>query len=365
MAKTRELRTLQSDADHLRTNLHNKVMRSKSTQEVFLQRRDALSQASSDADRLFVSQLQNRGRSQTKDVEDARRRYEVMRKSIQEKFEEKEDIAYKLVDLVLDRFAQDCERCVRLQQVCNVPANSHVCTTCRTDVVRCTGDADWDGFDLMWNAADPLDQQVDEFLLNNLSDLATFQKLKNDEASAWALLQPYSDRSGLSAQERQELSRLSEERQQMRKSLELIRANSFYDDIAYQELLSLREVLTICGNAASRWWSDYDDELNKWTGYPTQRSLPSVEDIVVCKRVYLSSFSKGLRIRGLTVSLHTAKQRFFFYTSSSFLEVFIGVNRYCHHYYEPLHESYPIAMGCTLGGTCKGRSGCRGDIKSF
>ena len=88
-------------------------------------------------------------------------------------------------------------------------------------------------------------------------------------------------------------------------------------------------------------------------------------DLALNELMHLSSFSKGLRIRGLTVSLHTAKQRFFFYTSSSFLEVFIGVNRYCHHCHEPPHEPYLIATECTLGGTCRGRGGCRGGAESF
>ncbi|KEF50819.1 uncharacterized protein A1O9_13132, partial [Exophiala aquamarina CBS 119918] len=279
MVKTRELRTLQSDADHLRTILTGKAIKLKSTQEVFLQRRDSLGPASNEADRLLVSQLQQQGRSQRKDIEDDRRKYETMRKSIQEKLEEKEDIAHKLADLVLDRFAQDCERCGELQQVCNFPENSHLCTTCTTDVVRCTGDADWDDLDLMWNAADPLDQQVDDFLLKNLPDPAIFQKLKDNEASTGATLKQYFDRSGLSAQEREESSRLGNQRQQIRDSLEQIRAASFCDNVTYQELLSLRVVLTIAGNAAMRWWSDYDVELEERTGYPTQRRLPSVGDM--------------------------------------------------------------------------------------
>ena len=46
----------------------------------------------------------------------------------------------------------------------------------------------------------------------------------------------------------------------------------------------------------------------------------------------VSSFSKGLRIRGLTVLVFTTKQQFFFDTSSSFLEGFVGVNSHCHHW---------------------------------
>ena len=46
----------------------------------------------------------------------------------------------------------------------------------------------------------------------------------------------------------------------------------------------------------------------------------------------VSSFSKGLRIRGLTVLVFTAKQQFFFDTSSSFLEGFVGVNSHYHHW---------------------------------
>jgi hypothetical protein len=255
------------------------VIKLKGTQEVFVQRKHALNQSSSDADRLFLSQLQEQGQSQSKDVEDDKKRYENMSESIQEMISEKEDMAHALADLVLDRFAEDCERCVQLQQDCNFPTDSHIYTNCRTAVVRCTGDLDWNGLDLMWNAGDPLDQQVDEYLLNNLSDPAMFRDLKSDEARSWMLIQPFLGRSGLSTQEHHESSRLSKERQQMRKSLEQIRANNFDDDTAYQELLSLREVLIICANAASRWWSEYDVELEEWTGYPTQRSLPGVEDM--------------------------------------------------------------------------------------
>ncbi|KIW87202.1 uncharacterized protein Z519_12104 [Cladophialophora bantiana CBS 173.52] len=279
MDKIRELRTLRSDAEHLRIVLNDKVIKLKSTQEVFVQHKYALNQASSDADRLFLSQLQKQGRSQSKDVEDDKKKYEIMGELIQKKLREKEDMAHALADLELDRFAQDCEHCTRLQQVCNFPTNLRICTTCRTAVVRCTGGLDWDSFYLMWNAVDPLDQQIDEYLLNNLSDPATFQELKSDEARAWMLLQPYFGRSGLSTQEQQESSHLSKERQQIRKSLEQIRTSSFNDDTTYQELLSLREVLTICANTASRWWSEYDVELEEWTGYPTQRGLPDVEDM--------------------------------------------------------------------------------------
>ncbi|KAK5202727.1 hypothetical protein LTR47_011297 [Exophiala xenobiotica] len=125
----------------------------------------------------------------------------------------------------------------------------------------------------------PLEQQVDEYLLNNLPDPAVFHKLKNEEAHTQERQQAYFERSGLSAQERHDLSRLCEEYQQIRQSLERIRTHYFGNDIAYQELLLLREVLTICENAAVRWWSDYDVELEEWTGYPTQRDLPSVEDM--------------------------------------------------------------------------------------
>ena len=45
----------------------------------------------------------------------------------------------------------------------------------------------------------------------------------------------------------------------------------------------------------------------------------------------LSSFAKGSTYRGLTAPLHTTKQRFFFYSSSSFLELFVGINCYYHH----------------------------------
>jgi hypothetical protein len=206
-------------------------------------------------------------------------KYETTRKSIQKKLEVKEDIAQKLADLILDRFAQDCKRCEELLQVCNFPENSHMCSSCTAGVLRCPGDADWDDLDLMWHATDPIHQQVDEFLLNNLLEPTTFQRLRSDEANTWALLQPYSDRSDLSVQEQEESSRLSQERQQIRKSVERIRADSFCDDITYQELLSSREVLTICGNAASRWWSDYEVEQNERTGHPMQRGLPDVEDM--------------------------------------------------------------------------------------
>ncbi|OQU95658.1 hypothetical protein CLAIMM_01840 [Cladophialophora immunda] len=278
VGKTRELR-LQSDAEHLRVVLNEKIIKSKSMQEVFVQRKHALNQASSDADRLFLSQLQKQGEPQSKDVGDDKEKYEIIGESIQKKLREKEDMAHALADLVLDRFAQDCERCVQLQQDCNFPTDSHICTTCRTAVVRCTGDLDWNGLDLMWNAGDPLDQQVDEYLQNNLSDPVMFRDLKSNEARSWMLLQPFLGRSGLSTQEHRESSRLSKERQQMRKSLEQIRNSSFNDDTTYQELLSLREVLTICANAASRWWSEYNVELEEWTGYPTQRGLPDVEDM--------------------------------------------------------------------------------------
>ena len=277
--KARELRNLRSDAEHLRMTLHNTMEQLKSTHELFMRRRNQLSPTSSEADRLSLSRLQNQGTSLTKDYEDGRIEHQTMREAMQAKLEEKEDTAHGLADLVLDRFTQDCARCVELQQACSFLEDSHICTACTTDVVRCTGDADWNDLDLMWNVADPLDEQVDAFLLNNLPDPGIFQKLKSDEASAWTLQQRYSDREGLSAQERQESSHLSKKRQQIRLSLEQIRLDSFCDDVAYQELLSLREVLTICGKAAMRWWDEYHVELEELTGYPAQRKLPSVDDM--------------------------------------------------------------------------------------
>ncbi|KAK5263500.1 hypothetical protein LTR96_011084 [Exophiala xenobiotica] len=264
MAKTKELRTLQSDAARLRTTLDGKMEELKNLQKEFLQRRDALGPASSEADRRFFSDLQEQGRSQKKDVEDDHRKYKAIWETWQLTREHQDEMAHELAD----RCGADLPGIVNIARGCN-----------KTDVLRCTGDADWDGLDSMWHAADPLEQQVDEYLLNNLPDPAVFQKLKNEEAHTRERRHAYVERSGLSAQEQQDLSRLCEEYQQIRQSLERIRTDYFGNDIAYQKLLLLREVLTICENAAVRWWSDYDVELEEWTGYPIQRDLPSVEDM--------------------------------------------------------------------------------------
>ena len=45
----------------------------------------------------------------------------------------------------------------------------------------------------------------------------------------------------------------------------------------------------------------------------------------------ISSFSKGPNIGGLTVDVHRLKTAVLLMFSSSFLELFVGVNRYCHH----------------------------------
>ena len=69
--KSRELRNLRSDGEHLRTTLHSTMEQSKSTRELLVQHRNQLSSTSSEADKLSLSQLQNQGRSQTKDYDDS------------------------------------------------------------------------------------------------------------------------------------------------------------------------------------------------------------------------------------------------------------------------------------------------------
>jgi hypothetical protein len=51
------------------------------------------------------------------------------------------------------------------------------------------------------------------------------------------------------------------------------------NDVASQELLSLRESAHYCGHAASRWWTEYDVELTEWTGYPIQRNQSDVREM--------------------------------------------------------------------------------------
>ncbi|KAK5215321.1 hypothetical protein LTR72_011615 [Exophiala xenobiotica] len=249
MAKTKELRTLQSDAARLRTTLDGKMEELKNLQKEFLQRRDALGPASSEADRRFFSDLQEQGRSQKKDVEDDHRKYKAIWETWQLTREHQDEMAHELAD----RCGADLPGIVNIARGCNKSAISQKIRTYAP--------------------------HVDEYLLNNLPDPAVFQKLKNEEAHTRERRHAYVERSGLSAQEQQDLSRLCEEYQQIRQSLERIRTDYFGNDIAYQKLLLLREVLTICENAAVRWWSDYDVELEEWTGYPIQRDLPSVEDM--------------------------------------------------------------------------------------
>lgn len=188
--------------------------------------------------------------------------------AVSEKRKQKETLAHELADLIMDRFAQDCDRCTDRQQACTFPEDSHFCIACTDAVVRCSGDADWQDNDLLWHAADPIRKQVDDFLLEHLADASEFKRLKTEEQRLLALEEFYFGRSGLTTEEQQKHSQLLTQHLEVRESLERIRSNNLWDMPEYQQLWSLREVLSICEIASMRWWSDYDTELNELTGYP-------------------------------------------------------------------------------------------------
>jgi len=279
IAVTTELRNLQRDADSLRATLTTRHAELQSTYRELVQRKNGLSAASSQADKINFSQLQEMARTMKMDFDQEKGRFERLHKAGQEKREQKEGLAHELADLIMDRFAQDCDRCTDLQQACTFPEKSHFCAACTNAVVRCSGDADWQDNDLLWHAADPVSQQVDDFLLENLADASEFKRLKTEEQRLWALEQPYFGRSGLTTEEQQEHSHLHARRLEVRESLEQVRSNKFWDVPDYQQLWSLREVLSICETISMRWWSDYDTELNELTGYPRQRNLPDADQM--------------------------------------------------------------------------------------
>lgn len=279
MSVTSELRNLQRDADSLRTILVIKDSDLHSMFKELLQRKNSLSATSSAADKIDFSQLQEKARSMKMDFDQDKSRFEQLRVAVSEQRKQKETLAHELADLIMDRFAQDCDRCTDRQQACTFPENSHFCIACTDAVVRCSGDADWQDNDLLWHAADPIRKQVDDFLLEHLADASEFKRLKTEEQRLLALEESYFGRSGLTTEEQQKHSQLHTQRLEIRESLERIRSNNLWDMPEYQQLWSLREVLSICEIASTRWWSDYDTELNEVTGYPLQRNLPDADQM--------------------------------------------------------------------------------------
>ena len=120
---------------------------------------------------------------------------------------------------------------------------------------------------------------MDDFLLEHLADASEFKRLKTEEQRLLALEESYFGKSGLTTEEQQKHSQLHTQRLEIRESLERIRSNNLWDMPEYQQSWSLREVLSICEIASTRWWSDYDTELNELTGYPRQRNLPDADQM--------------------------------------------------------------------------------------
>ena len=139
---TSELRNLQRDADSLRTILVIKDSDLHSMFKELLQRKNSLSATSSAADKIDFSQLQEKARSMKMDSDQDKSRFEQLNVAVSEKRKQKETLAHQLADLIMDEFAQDCDRCTDRQQACTFPENSHFCIACTDAVVRCSGDAD-------------------------------------------------------------------------------------------------------------------------------------------------------------------------------------------------------------------------------
>lgn len=210
MSVTSELRNLQRDADSLRTILVIKDSDLHSMFKELLQCKNSLSATSGAADKIDFSHLQEKARSMKMDLDQDKSRFEQLRVAVSEKRKQKETLAHELADLIMDRFAQHCDRCTDRQQACTFPENLHFCITCTDAVVRCSVDADWQDNDLLWHAADPIRKQVDDFLLEHLADASELL----------ALEESYFGRSGLTSEEQQKHSQLHTQRLEVRESLE-------------------------------------------------------------------------------------------------------------------------------------------------
>lgn len=86
-----------------------------------LQRKNSLSATSSPADKIDFSQLQEKARSMKMDIDQDKSRFEQLHVALGEKRKQKETLAHELADLIMDRFAQDCDRCADRQQACTFP----------------------------------------------------------------------------------------------------------------------------------------------------------------------------------------------------------------------------------------------------
>lgn len=281
MLATREWRDLSRDLDSLRARLMTTNSELQSLAQKFAQHKDSLNNTSSDADKNVLIQLREKGKTLKTSFDLGKESHEQLRKALQERGEREEELKDELAESILERFEQECDRCVKLnlQQTCTFPENSHCCTTCTAATVRCSGDVNWRHNDLLWHAADPLRQQLDAFLLKQLADASEFKNLTGEEQRLWTLEQPCFNRSGLTTEERNESSRLHIRRLEVRRLRQQIRADSFWDSPEYQRLWSLYQVLSICEVRAMRRWSDYDVELNELTGYPQGRNLPSADEM--------------------------------------------------------------------------------------
>ena len=100
-----------------------------------LQRKNSLSATSSAADKIDLSKLQEKARSMKMDFDQDKSRFEQLHVAVGEKRKQKETLAHELADLIMDRFAQDCDRCTDRQQACTFPENSHFCIACTDAVV--------------------------------------------------------------------------------------------------------------------------------------------------------------------------------------------------------------------------------------
>lgn len=281
MIITKEWRNIQRDANSLQVTLSTICLELQSMCKELVQQRCMLSDTSPEVDMNGCSQLEERIRATKMSFNDGRREYEELQEAAKEKSRQKQHVEHELADSILKRFEQDCDRCIELdlQQPCTFPENSQCCTACTAAVVRCSGGVNWQQNDVLWHAADSYRHQLDEYLLEKLADASEFRRLSTEEQKLWVLERPYLDRSGLTIEEREVSSQLHTRRLEVRRSLEQIRANSFWDTPDYQRLWSLYEVMTICGTSATRRWNDYDVELNELTGYPQGRNLPAADEM--------------------------------------------------------------------------------------